>query len=184
MRNHFSLGWRAFSPNIEQNLKIKSPLGILRKAWQGEIETLVACRLWIVLFLVLWRDCIVLADNWSNNPGHSGIALSGAPSITGFQLYSVLYRILFTHNMYRTILYPNLYNKIPYRTVLYPNPNHIHLPHTVHNKPIQDQRSRVVDVYILGFVFQRCFIRESIIQTQALAAKSIKSEILTGSLML
>ena len=99
MRNHFSLGWRAFSPNIEQNLKIKSPLGILRKAWQGEIETLVACRLWIVLFLVLWRDCIVLADNWSNNPGHSGIALSGAPSITGFQLYSVLYRILFTHNI-------------------------------------------------------------------------------------
>ena len=191
MRNHFSLGWRAFSPNIEQNLKIKLALEILRKAWQGESETLVACRLWIVLFLVLWRDCIVLADNWSNNPGHSGIALSGAPSITGFQLYSVLYRILLSHNIctvpYYTQTHTIPYHTVPYQTKPYYTQSQTHYRSTAYcsqYKPIQDQRSHVVDVYILGFVFQRCFIRESIIQTQALAAKSINSEIPTGSLML
>ena len=131
---HCSLGWRAFSPNIEQNLffsKIKLALEILRKAWQGESETLVACRLWIVLFLVLWRDCIVLADNWSNNPGHSGIALSGAPSITGFQLYFVLYRILFTHNICTVPYYTQAHIK-RYHTISKPKPI-TDLPHNVHN---------------------------------------------------
>ena len=149
---------------------------------------MVGCRLWIVLFLVLWRDCIVLADNWSNNPGHSGIALSGAPSITGFQLYFVLYYSSpTTYVPYHTIPKPIQYHTIPYRTISKAIQNDtIPLPtaYCSQYKPMQDQRSRIVDVSILGFVFQQCFIRESIIQTQALAAKSIKSEILTGSLML
>ena len=31
--------------------------------------------------IVFWWDCIVVADSWSNNPGHSGLALSGWRSL-------------------------------------------------------------------------------------------------------
>ena len=66
----------------------KSLLEVLGKAWTRKSETLVGCSVFSPVCIetrlycsgvLFW--CIVVADNWSNNPGHSGLALSGWRSL-------------------------------------------------------------------------------------------------------
>ena len=69
---------------FDKNLFQKSPLSkLLGKPQQGKLRQWcilpsVYCSGEIVLF---WWNCIVVADNWSNNPGHSGLAVSGWRSL-------------------------------------------------------------------------------------------------------
>ena len=64
-----------------------------RNCWEslnkGNWDSGVFCPACIVLvrlycsgeIVLFWWNCIVVADNWSNNPGHSGLAVSGWRSL-------------------------------------------------------------------------------------------------------
>ena len=76
---------------------------------------------WIAVYggqqVVLWRDCIVVADNWSNNPGHSGIALSGWPSL--YYWIPPLFRAILLHTLFN--LPSNSCPKVKTANCLYPD---------------------------------------------------------------
>ena len=79
------LDWFGFNVCLwQKSVSEKSPLEIVGKASTRETETVVYSGqrvLYCGEIVLFWWDCIVVADNWSNNPGHSGLALSGCRSL-------------------------------------------------------------------------------------------------------